>query len=79
MGADMRTYDSWKADAYDAWMGEPPEVIITCDECGGEGAIEVYEAVSKWSIDPPCGRCVTCPSCKGQGIFIEEAEPDHDY
>lgn len=54
-------------------LEEPPDVIITCEECGGEGAIEEWESVSKWSIDPPCGFPRTCTACGGQGIFIEEA------
>jgi len=74
----MRTYDSWKAynpeDEFDLY--EPPETIHTCENCGGEGCTEVWEGVSKWSIDPPCGRVVICPVCNGQGVFIEEAEPD---
>lgn len=54
-------------------LEEPPEVIITCEECGGEGAIEEYEIGSKWAIDPPCGYVRTCTACGGHGIFIEEA------
>lgn len=55
---------------------DPPEVIITCEECGGEGAIDEWESASKWSIDPPCARLRPCPACGGQGIFVDEAPGD---
>lgn len=49
---------------------DPPEVIITCEECGGEGAIDEWESASKWSIDPPCARLRPCPACGGQGTIV---------
>lgn len=76
------TYDSWKTRSpddergFDAWMGEPPEAWHECPICAGEGAIEIWESVSKWSIDPPCGHVVPCLSCNGAGGFIDTAEPD---
>jgi DnaJ-class molecular chaperone len=62
-------YDTWKALDY----GEPPEVWETCPDCCGEGAIEVWESVSKWSIDPPCAISVPCKTCAGAGGWIEDA------
>lgn len=78
----MRTYDDWKTmspeDELD--LGEPPEEIETCENCGGEGCIEVYDdGFSRWSIDPPCGRVVCCPVCNGQGQFICERTPDYEH
>jgi hypothetical protein len=57
--------------------GEPPEEYHDCPECGGEGAIEVWESVSKWSIDPPSAHAVPCQACNGAGGFFCEAEGDH--
>jgi len=56
--------------------GEPPEVWEECHACQGEGAIEEWESVSKWSIDPPCAIVRTCQTCNGAGGFICEAEGD---
>lgn len=53
--------------------GEPPEVWIECPHCQGEGSIEIWESVSKWSIDPPSAYVVVCDTCNGAGGFIEEA------
>lgn len=58
-------------------LDEPPEVIVTCEECGGEGIVE-YEV---HTYAPGCGfphrdvEARRCLACDGQGIFIEEA-PD---
>lgn len=69
------SYDRWKTRSPDDEIdyGEPPEVWVECEHCQGEGSIEVYEPVSKWSIDPPCGLCITCEQCGGAGGHIEEA------
>jgi len=71
-------YDHWKqtnpADLID--HGEPPEVWEECAACCGEGSYEIYESVSKWSIDPPCGHVVICETCNGAGGFIVEAKGD---
>jgi DnaJ-class molecular chaperone len=71
-------YDHWKTtpppDPVD--LEEPPEVIITCEECGGEGQIEIPEIVSKWSDDPYYCRVETCKACRGQGVLIEEHPGD---
>lgn len=53
-----------------------PEVWIDCPECCGEGGIEIWESVSKWSIDPPCAHVKTCRACNGAGGYICEAEGD---
>jgi hypothetical protein len=50
-----------------------PEVWVDCEECGGEGAIEIWESVSKWSIDPPGSHYVPCRACNGAGGMICEA------
>lgn len=50
-----------------------PEVFVTCEECCGEGSIEQWESVSKWSIDPPCAHVIPCQACDGVGGFICEA------
>lgn len=50
-----------------------PEEIIRCAECGGEGVIEKWGEVSRWSIDPPCAMVVPCKACCGAGFFIAEA------
>jgi len=71
-------YDHWKqtnpADLID--HGEPPEVWEECETCGGEGAIEIPDPVSKWSIDPPGSHYLTCEVCCGAGGFIVEAKGD---
>jgi DnaJ-class molecular chaperone len=69
------TYDHWKTTE-DFDQGDPPEQIETCPDCCGEGSIEVWESVSKWSIDPPCAYPVPCQTCNGAGFFICEMEPD---
>lgn len=73
------TYDSWKTRSPDdeLFHGLPyddgePEVAEGCPECCGEGAIEVWESVSRWSIDPPCGLAVPCTACGGSGVIICE-------
>lgn len=53
-----------------------PEVWLDCPECCGEGEIEVWESVSKWSIDPPCAHVKICQACNGAGGMIYEAEGD---
>lgn len=72
------SYDSWKTRSPDDGIdfGDPPEIWQDCPDCQGEGAIEVWESVSKWSIDPPCAHVVTCKTCNGAGGFICEAEGD---
>lgn len=69
------TYDSWKTRSPDddLDLGEPPEVWVECPHCCGEGAIEVWESVSRWSIDPPCAHTMICEACAGAGGNIEEA------
>lgn len=57
-------------------IGYAPEIWVDCPECGGEGANEVWESVSKWSIDPPCAVAVPCQACNGAGGMICEAEGD---
>ena len=54
----------------------PPEVFLDCPECLGEGAIEIWESTTKWSIDPPCAHVLTCQACNGSGGMICEAEGD---
>lgn len=56
--------------------GPTPEQFFECSECNGEGAIEHWESVSKWSIDPPCAHVTVCRICNGAGGFIDEAEGD---
>jgi len=53
-----------------------PETLVDCVECNGEGAIEHWESVSKWSIDPPCALVERCGYCNGAGVFICEVEAD---
>lgn len=55
---------------------EPPEVFEDCPECCGEGGIEQWEFVSRWSIDPPCGHVVPCRACGGTGGMICEPTGD---
>lgn len=55
-------------------LSEPPEIWIDCTECDGEGLIEEWESVSKWSIDPPCAHVIQCQACNGAGGMICEAE-----
>lgn len=54
----------------------PPEVYQECSFCNGEGGIEKWESVSKWSIDPPSAIIAPCDVCNGAGGFICEAEGD---
>ena len=54
--------------------GEPPEVWEECPDCHGEGGIEQWEGVSKWSIDPPCAHVIPCQTCNGAGGMICEAQ-----
>lgn len=69
------SYDNWKArnpeDKLD--LDEPPEVWEECPTCCGEGSIDIWESVSKWSIDPPSAHSVICDTCQGAGGFIVEA------
>jgi len=51
-----------------------PEFWLECPECCGEGSIEKWESVSKWSIDPPCAIVLLCPACNGAGGMICETE-----
>lgn len=53
-----------------------PEFWFDCPECGGEGSIEVWESVSKWSIDPPSAQVMPCKACNGSGGIICEDEGD---
>ena len=71
-------YDHWKQTNPDELVdyGDPPEVWVECLKCCGEGFIEIWESVSKWSIDPPCAHSVLCTECNGAGGFIEEAKGD---
>lgn len=55
---------------------QAPEVWEDCSKCNGEGAIEVWESASRWSIDPPCAVVVPCQACNGAGGFICEADGD---
>ncbi|MGY3588062.1 hypothetical protein [Bradyrhizobium sp. USDA 4350] len=50
-----------------------PEFLADCQACGGEGSIDVWESVGKWSIDPPSARAVKCEACNGVGFFVVEA------
>lgn len=71
------TYDDWKTRSPDDELpGEPPEVFEQCPECCGEGAIEKWESVSRWSIDPPSAIAIPCHVCGGAGGMICEAEGD---
>lgn len=56
--------------------GEPPEAWELCPYCLGDGGIDVWESVSKWSIDPPCAQFVPCKTCNGAGGMICEAGGD---
>lgn len=55
-----------------------PEVWELCPDCLGDGGIDVWESVSKWSIDPPSAQFVICKTCHGMGGMICEAEGDTD-
>lgn len=41
----------------------------TCDQCGGDGVVELQETPELWGEDCFCeqNRLVTCPSCHGKG------------
>lgn len=66
----------WVRQQFPQVFVDPPEVWKDCLECGGEGGIEVWESVSKWSIDPPCAHVKRCQACNGAGGMICEAEDD---
>lgn len=55
-------------------MDPTPEEWETCPDCGGEGAIEKWYSVSKWSIDPPCAVVIPCETCGGAGGAIRQSE-----
>jgi DnaJ-class molecular chaperone len=57
-------------------LNDAPETWVVCPDCCGEGSIEIWESVSKWSIDPPCAYSKICDTCNGAGGFICEAEGD---
>lgn len=59
-------------------LSEAPEVCVTCAQCDGEGSIDVWKSVSKWSIDPPSAHPVPCEACGGAGSHICEAEGDQE-
>lgn len=66
----------WVRTQFPEVFVEAPQVWKECPECCGEGGIEVWESVSKWSIDPPCAQVMRCEACNGAGGFICEAEGD---
>lgn len=72
------SYDSWKTRSPDDDYGEPPEVQVACEMCGGEGeileTIHVYEAGCGFSH--PDVHSKPCSNCSGVGFFICEAEGD---
>lgn len=53
-----------------------PEEWEVCPDCNGEGAIEKWEPVSKWSFDPPCALVVPCDTCGGVGGAIRQSPGD---
>jgi hypothetical protein len=57
-------------------LPDAPEEVKICPACDGEGAIEVYESVSRWSVDPACGHAIPCLVCQGAGASIDDMEPD---
>ena len=59
-------------------LPDAPEICVTCAQCGGEGSIDVWFSVSKWSIDPPFADAVPCEACGGAGFHICEAEGDQE-
>jgi hypothetical protein len=64
------TYDAWKTRSPDDELA--PEEFEDCQECGGEGDIEIWETVSRWAIDPPCAHVITCLACGGaRGMICE--------
>lgn len=64
----------WVRTQHPELFVDPPEVWKECPECGGEGSIEEWESVSKWSIDPPFAHVGPCRACNGAGGMICEAE-----
>lgn len=54
-------------------MIDAPEIFVDCPECCGEGSVEVWQMVTRWSIDPPSSQPVTCPACHGTRGFICDA------
>jgi hypothetical protein len=55
---------------------EPPQRWYDCRECGGEGAIEKWESVSRWSLDPPSALVIPCHVCNGAGGLVDDETPD---
>lgn len=64
--------------SHDFDLEDPPEIWLECPACQGEGSIEIWESVSKWSIDPPCAHCVICDTCNGAGGAIVESCGEQD-
>jgi|3_EtaG_2_1085321.scaffolds.fasta_scaffold386544_2 DnaJ-class molecular chaperone len=57
-------------------MNEEPEDDEACDECWGEGTIDVGPICFR-PMSECCGGCFeeeTCPKCNGTGINNEEYE-----
>lgn len=44
-----------------------------CDQCGGDGVVQLSDTPELWGEDCFCeiDRLVTCPSCLGKGISRE--------
>lgn len=60
-------FNRWTHTADDDWVNDEPEEWEDCPDCGGEGSLEKWEGVNKWSLDPPCGIVVPCETCHGTG------------
>ena len=68
--SDIDRHHSGEAQGY-----EPPQVLVTCEVCGGEGWIPK----APWRTfpdDPYYYDQVTCETCHGAGDLIEDAKPD---
>lgn len=52
---------------------DPPEVLVDCEACNGEGSIDVPRP---FADDPYFCMVQGCDACAGVGFFVREAEGD---
>jgi len=64
-----RELDMLYGDDCDNDGGDDESMDCTCDQCGGDGVVELEDTPELWGED--CfseeNRLVTCPSCSGKG------------
>lgn len=50
-------------------------MMVTCENCDGDGGFEVTVMVSKWGDCSEASKWIDCPQCNGSGWARGEGEP----